>query len=950
MRSAPAGRSSERPKISFVFPVHDPEYGGGLLGRTQTHIDALIEWANRYCLLSEIIIVEWNPRPDRPPFRESLRWPDDLGHVCLRFLEVPAEIHRTLPNADRIPIFEYIAKNAGLRRARGQFLLATNPDLFYSPALMRWLARASLSPERFYRVDRRDLSEEIPTELSLSHQLRFCSQHVAHVHALFGTYRAGDVDGGRRLSDEYERWVRDTTGAMRRTEKPDARLILPADGLHRNAAGDFFLMERAWWYRLRGYPELYTHAHIDAILCWMASSAGLVQEILPSRCHLFHQVHHRSSHADFPQTDWKPWYERYREALRQRPSPKGPPMVVNFPDWGLANEALREWRASPRLVEVQQHLADEPDELPKRLGSSLDAAENAERTFRDRLTETETSLAMTQSDLQQAQAWLEEAVQKQAALGAALREAQSAREAERAAAEGILRKAHRTHKAERSALKTALREAQIAQRAEAALRHKLESSTAWRVTWPIRRTLTSFQGFQRILRRSPRSQHVEHGVSKVREHDLVVEPTSDGTPAIDPPAAALEVGRHASPVAFAAVATTHDGPPALPQLPFEGLGELDPLRVFHVPGDAPRVSVVTDSISATSLFGGVGIALVVAASLARHLGARLRVITMSEPPDASNVAAVLTTHRITWTDDIEFVYVGPGRKEEVPVGNHDLFLTTSWSSTRCVLPIAYPGRIVWLLHEDERMLCASGTDRLLCVEALSHPSVRFAVNSRLLFEHLTQGPDSLPDVLARGVWFEPAFPPCDSNAVEVIWGAGKRQFLFYAQPNDRRNLYWRGLDAIGAALEENVFDPADWSFYFAGRDMVPAELPRGVRLEVVEDVRWPDYVKVVRNTDVGLCLMEGPHPGYLPLELAASGAVLVTNQRGTTISRASDSHQIIRVESSIDGLKRGIAEAVRAVNFDHPRARPGGGRVTADWEAALAPVLAALDPIPAWAR
>lgn len=352
MRSAPARRRAERPKVSFVFAVHDPEYGGGLLARTQRNIDALIELANRYHLLAEIVIVEWNPRQDRAPFRESLRWPDDLGHVCLRFLEVPADIHRALPNADRLPIFEYIAKNAGLRRARGRFLLATNPDLFYSPALVRWLAGASLSSERFYRVDRRDLSEDIPTDLNLSGRLRFCSQHVADVHALSGSYRRGDVDGGRRLREAYDRCVQDPTSAERATDTLDARLILPADGLHRNAAGDFFLMERRCWHRLRGYPELYTHAHIDAILCWVASSAGLVQEILPSRCHLYHQAHHRASHAGFPKTDWWPWYERYQEALRQDPLRQGLPMVVNLPDWGLANEVLREWQASPRLVQV----------------------------------------------------------------------------------------------------------------------------------------------------------------------------------------------------------------------------------------------------------------------------------------------------------------------------------------------------------------------------------------------------------------------------------------------------------------------------------------------------------------------------------------------------------------------------------------------------------------------
>ena len=212
VRSASRQRP-ERPKVSFVFAVHDPEYGGGLLARTQTHLDALIALANRYRLPAEIIIVEWNPRQDRVPFRDSLRWPDDLGPVGLRFLEVPADIHRTLPNADRLPIFEYIAKNAGLRRARGQFLLATNPDLFFSPALVRWLARTSLSTERFYRVDRRDLSEDMPNDTSLSRRLRFCSRHVAHVHAFFGSYRPGTADRGRRLKDEYDRWAaRDDRG------------------------------------------------------------------------------------------------------------------------------------------------------------------------------------------------------------------------------------------------------------------------------------------------------------------------------------------------------------------------------------------------------------------------------------------------------------------------------------------------------------------------------------------------------------------------------------------------------------------------------------------------------------------------------------------------------------------------------------------------------------------
>jgi hypothetical protein len=328
-----------QPRISFVLPVHDPAYGGGLIGRAQKFLSGLLELANRYQLPCEVIFVEWNPVPNVPPFRQQLRWPENLGCVVLRFIEVPPEIHKSLPNAEQILIFEYIAKNVGLRRARGKFFLATNPDLFFSPLLMRLLSRANLQASAFYRVDRSDLSAEIP-EMPVDDQVAFCRRHVALIHSVYGSYRSG-VQGLRvLLKDAYEgngRWpISEGTPAARM----DLELLTPQDGLHRNAAGDFFLMEKSWWFKLRGYPELHTHSHIDAILCWMASSAGLTQSIVPLSYRLYHQRHDRIAHRNFPQTDWRPWYERYLEAVKSKT-----PLVVNTEDWGYPQLDFPEWIA-----------------------------------------------------------------------------------------------------------------------------------------------------------------------------------------------------------------------------------------------------------------------------------------------------------------------------------------------------------------------------------------------------------------------------------------------------------------------------------------------------------------------------------------------------------------------------------------------------------------------------
>ena len=450
----------------------------------------------------------------------------------------------------------------------------------------------------------------------------------------------------------------------------------------------------------------------------------------------------------------------------------------------------------------------------------------------------------------------------------------------------------------------------------------------------------------RGLRRALRVPSVESSVPEGGESRLVVNSKKDPTHKTNaPPAPAAMAVHRASPVGASTPATSHDGPRTLPQLLSKRFRELEPLRVFNVPGDAPRVSLVTDSISASSLFSGVGTAVVIAALLARHLGARLRVITLTEPPEPGNVGAVLTTNRIHWGGDIEFVHVGPGRKEEVPVGDHELFLTTSWWSTRCVLPLVHPQRLVCLLQEDERMFHAWGDDRLRCVETLSDPNIRFVVNRQLLFDHLTQGPDALPNILANGVWFEPVFPAFDRELAEVDPVGGGRHFFFPVRPNNLRSLYWRGLEAIGAALEENVLDPSEWTFHLAGGDAARVELPRGVRPHIVQNLPWPDYVKLVRRMDVVLYLMDAPYATYPPLDLAASRAVVVTNQHARKTMFASDANLIIRDDSSIEGLRRGIAEAATRT-ADRDRRHSGAERdhIDRDWEAALAPVLARLYP------
>ena len=120
-----AAVTPEEPYLSLVVAARNDNYGGDFTHRFQVFVNVLSGWAHRYKLDAELIVVEWNPPPDRPALREQIAWPADRGSLRLRLIEVPQEIHRRLPNSGRMPLFEYIAKNAGIRRARGRYVIAT---------------------------------------------------------------------------------------------------------------------------------------------------------------------------------------------------------------------------------------------------------------------------------------------------------------------------------------------------------------------------------------------------------------------------------------------------------------------------------------------------------------------------------------------------------------------------------------------------------------------------------------------------------------------------------------------------------------------------------------------------------------------------------------------------------------------------------------------------------
>ncbi len=266
--------------LSFVATSRNDDHGGDMLRRMQIFVSGLLEQCRRHALPAELILVEWNPPEDRPRLRDALRWPEDPGPCAARIIEVPPAVHRRIPHAENLPLFQMIAKNVGIRRARGKFVLATNIDLLFSDELMDFFARRKLETGKYYRINRHDVRPGVPLDAPLDEQFAYCRQNIIRVCERDGCF---DPRAQEYINVIYRQEFLDLY------HSGDPRVREP---LFTNACGDFTLMARKHWFDVRGYAERAVFSfHLDSLLLYSAFYSGLEEVELRDPLRVYHIEH-----------------------------------------------------------------------------------------------------------------------------------------------------------------------------------------------------------------------------------------------------------------------------------------------------------------------------------------------------------------------------------------------------------------------------------------------------------------------------------------------------------------------------------------------------------------------------------------------------------------------------------------------------------------------------------
>jgi len=146
---------------------------------------------------AEFILVEWNPILEKPLVCEKLK---KIFGDRIRYFVVHPKYHSQYCTCDWF--IEYPAKNIGIRKAKGNFILCTNSDIIFSPEVVNNL-KSQLNDNTIYRAIRID----IPVN------------HLDVSFPLLGKYKLA-INGGLT-----------------------------------NGCGDFLLLHRNMWLDVTGYCE-----------------------------------------------------------------------------------------------------------------------------------------------------------------------------------------------------------------------------------------------------------------------------------------------------------------------------------------------------------------------------------------------------------------------------------------------------------------------------------------------------------------------------------------------------------------------------------------------------------------------------------------------------------------------------------------------------------------------
>ena len=362
-----------------------------------------------------------------------------------------------------------------------------------------------------------------------------------------------------------------------------------------------------------------------------------------------------------------------------------------------------------------------------------------------------------------------------------------------------------------------------------------------------------------------------------------------------------------------------------------------------------RVNLLIPAIDLEHLFGGY----IAKFSLARRLaemGIRTRIVTVDpNPPLARDWRNQVESYRQLdgLFDSVEIEFGRDGR-QPLRLSPDDRFIATTWWTAHIASRLAKgsgSGRFLYMIQEYEPLTVPPGAWADLARESYDFEHVALFSTS-ILRSYFAEGRigvyrDGVDEGDARSLVFDNAITPVAAPAPEALAKRNNPSLLFYGRPESHaaRNLYEIGIEALRAAIDDGVFSD-QWSFHGVGSTggAEQIDLGNGRVLELAARTDQDSYARLLAEHDLGLALMDAPHPSLVPIEMASAGMIALTTTYGTSKTAeklAAISDNLIAVSPDVASVAAGLSEAVGRIGEFESRSAAAEVAWSDDWNQAL---------------
>ena len=278
--------------LSIVAASRNDNHGGKLDERTNAFIKSLAENCKKYKIPSELILVEWNQIPDAKSLSNRLNLISN-EYLNLKIITVSKDHHLKLQNSDKLQFYQMIAKNVGIRRASGEFILATNIDVIINQKLYEFISNKKLKKKTIYRCNRHCIDYDYNDnfdEVHLNQFTKFIDKKYYSLNVITNEKHYVYSSPYKYLNLFFDLIFRSKYKLRNITFKKLVNFIknkilsLPKkiffvfknlklfqNKLFTNACGDFTLLDKNSWLNIGGYCELPIYSwHLDSLFLWEA--------------------------------------------------------------------------------------------------------------------------------------------------------------------------------------------------------------------------------------------------------------------------------------------------------------------------------------------------------------------------------------------------------------------------------------------------------------------------------------------------------------------------------------------------------------------------------------------------------------------------------------------------------------------------------------------------------